>query len=67
MTRVSLLADGQNPISLEYQIRPLTIDTLVTGMPQGGGIRGHGIHDEEEDGGSREAGGEPPQGGGAGG
>ena len=36
-------------------------------MPQGGGIRGHGIHDEEEDGGSREAGGEPPQGGGAGG
>ena len=32
MTRVSLLADGQNPTSLEYQIHPPTIDTLVSGM-----------------------------------
>ena len=29
---MSLLAGGQNPISLEYQIHPLTIDTLETGM-----------------------------------
>ena len=29
---VSLVPGGQNPISLEYQIHPPTIDTLVTGM-----------------------------------
>ena len=29
---VSLLPGGQNPIALEYQIHPPTIDTLVTGM-----------------------------------
>ena len=29
---MSLLAGGQNPITLEYQIYPPTIDTLVTGM-----------------------------------
>ena len=31
-TRQEGLASGQNPISLEYQIHPPTIDTLVTGM-----------------------------------
>ena len=30
---VSLPPGGQNPITLEYQIYPPTIDTLVTGMP----------------------------------
>ena len=29
---VSLPPGGQNPITLEYQIYPPTIDTLVTGM-----------------------------------
>ena len=29
---MSLLAGGQNPITLEHQIYPPTIDTLVTGM-----------------------------------
>ena len=29
---VSLVPSGQNPISLEYQIHPPTIDTPVTGM-----------------------------------
>ena len=31
---VSLPPGGQNPITLEYQIYPPTIDTLVTGMSQ---------------------------------
>ena len=30
---VSLPPGGQNPITLEYQIYPPTIDTIVTGMP----------------------------------
>ena len=29
--RVALVLGGQNPISLEYQIYPPAIDTLVTG------------------------------------
>ena len=29
---VSLPPGGQNPITLEYQIYPPTIDTIVTGM-----------------------------------
>ena len=34
---VALPLGGQNPISLEYQIYPPAIDTLVTGMGGGGG------------------------------
>ena len=30
---VALVLGGQNPITLEYQIYPPPIDTLVTGMP----------------------------------
>ena len=31
---VALVLGGQNPITLEYQIYPPPIDTLVTGMGQ---------------------------------
>ena len=34
---VALVLGGQNPITLEYQIYPPPIDTLVTGMGRGGG------------------------------
>ena len=39
---MSLLPGGQNPITLEYQIYPPTIDTLVTGMGAIGS-RGPGV------------------------
>ena len=32
---VALVLGGQNPITLEYQIYPPPIDTLVTGMLRG--------------------------------
>ena len=32
---VALLLGGHNPITLEYQIYPPTIDTLVTGLERG--------------------------------
>ena len=32
LREVSLPPGGQNPITLEYQIYPPTIDTIVTGM-----------------------------------
>ena len=38
---VALVLGGQNPITLEYQIYPPPIDTLVTGMG-GGGCGGGG-------------------------
>ena len=38
---VALVLGGQNPITLEYQIYPPPIDTLVTGM-------GVGAAEEEE-------------------
>ena len=50
---VALVLGGQNPITLEYQIYPPPIDTLVTGMHQAADLQvlrarhlhdGHGVH-----------------------